>query len=60
MYKIGFIGGTTLMPGEDYVDLMNWKRCNVMVRGWLVSSTEKDIKSSVKHVVIAHDIWHDS
>lgn len=30
-----------------------------MVRGWLVSSTEKEIKSNVKYVIKAHDIWVD-
>lgn len=38
---------------------MNWKRCNAIVRGWLVSAMEKEIKSSIKCDVIARDIWLD-
>lgn len=30
-----------------------------MVRGWLVSAMENEIKGSVKYVVTAHEIWLD-
>lgn len=57
--KIGFVDGTTQMPSDDSPDLMNWKRCNALVRGWLVSAMEKEIKSSVKYANTARDIWID-
>lgn len=47
------------MPKEESDDLMNYRRCNAMVRGWLVISMEKEIKSSVKHATTTHDIWLD-
>ncbi|XP_071695685.1 uncharacterized protein [Rutidosis leptorrhynchoides] len=57
--KMGFVDGTILMPKEGSNELMNWRRCNAMVRGWLVSAMEKEIKSSVKYAVTARDIWVD-
>ncbi|KAI3723909.1 hypothetical protein L2E82_35671 [Cichorium intybus] len=57
--KIGFVDGSIPMPKEGSGDLMNWKRCNAMVRGWLVSAMEKEIKSSVKYAITARDIWLD-
>lgn len=57
--KIGFVDGTIPMPTENSADLINWKRCNAMVRGWLISSMEKETKSNVKYVVTPHDIWRD-
>lgn len=44
--KIGFVDGTLLMPQEDLNKFTNWKICNAVVRGWLVSSMEKEIKST--------------
>lgn len=57
--KIGFVDGTILMPKEGSPDLMNWRRCNAMVRGWLTSSMEKEIKNSVKYAASARDMWVD-
>nr|KAJ0222898.1 hypothetical protein LSAT_V11C200060820 [Lactuca sativa] len=57
--KIGFFDGTQPMLKEDSIELTNWKRCNAMVRGWLVSSTEKEIKGSVKYATTARDMWLD-
>lgn len=47
------------MPKEELVKLMNWRRCNAMVRGWLISVMEKEIKGSVKYAITARDIWMD-
>ncbi|XP_071739001.1 uncharacterized protein [Rutidosis leptorrhynchoides] len=57
--KYGFVDGSISMPKEDSADFMNWKRCNAMVRGWLVSSMVKEIKNSVKYTATARDIWVD-
>lgn len=57
--KIGFVDGTIPMPEADSKDLMNWKRCNAMVRGWLTSAMEKEIRSSVKFATTAKEIWND-
>lgn len=47
------------MPEEGSADLMNWKRCNAMVRGWLLGTMEKELKRSVKYAVTTLDIWLD-
>lgn len=47
------------MPKEDSTNLMDWKRCNSMVRGWLISAMEKEIKGSDKYATTSHDIWMD-
>lgn len=57
--KIGFVDGTITMQELDSSDLMNWKRCNAMVKGWLTSAMEKEIRSSVKYAATAYDIWTD-
>ena len=57
--RITFVYGTLSMPQEDSEDLPNWKICNAIVRGWMVSSMEKKIKRSVKYATTAKDIWLD-
>lgn len=57
--KIGFVDGTLPMPAENSVALTNWRRYNAMLRGWLVSSREKEIKNIVKYIDTARDIWLD-
>lgn len=57
--KIGFVDGTIEMPKSDSPDLPQWKRCNAMVKGWLTSAMEKDIRNSVKYAVTAQEIWLD-
>ena len=38
--KIGFVDGSMTMPANDSLHLMRRKRCNAMVRGWLISSID--------------------
>ncbi|XP_071719068.1 uncharacterized protein [Rutidosis leptorrhynchoides] len=57
--KFGFLDGSIPTPAEGSNDFMNWRRCNAMVRGWLVNSMEKEIKMSVKYAITARDIWTD-
>ncbi|GFP90257.1 hypothetical protein PHJA_001169600 [Phtheirospermum japonicum] len=38
---------------------MLWKRCNAMIRGWLNSAMDKEIRSSVKYAKTAKEIWDD-
>ncbi|KAL6564318.1 hypothetical protein OROMI_015768 [Orobanche minor] len=57
--KIGFVDGTIQCPPEGLAEFGLWKRCNAMVKGWLHSSMEKDIRSSVKHAKTAQEVWAD-
>lgn len=53
------IYGLIPMALDDLVDLINWKQCNVMVQGQLVSSMEKEIKDSVKYAIPTQNMCLD-
>ncbi|GJZ65658.1 integrase [Tanacetum coccineum] len=38
---------------------MAWMHCDAMVKGWLTTAMEKDIRSSVKYANTASEIWSD-
>ncbi|KAJ9540324.1 hypothetical protein OSB04_026830 [Centaurea solstitialis] len=57
--KIGFVDGSISIPDEGAAELPLWKRCNAMVKGWLLSSMEKEIRMSVKHAKTAREVWDD-
>lgn len=55
--KIGFVDGSIAKPIETSADYMPWMRCDAMVKGWLTTTMEKDIRSSVKYANTAAEIW---
>ncbi|XP_019170537.1 PREDICTED: uncharacterized protein LOC109166102 [Ipomoea nil] len=57
--KIGFVDGSIPMPKPNSPYLQQWMRCNAMVKGWLKSAMDKDIRSSVRYANTARDIWED-
>lgn len=57
--KFGFVDGSIPVPDESAPEFPLWKRCNAMVKGWLVVAMDKEIKNSVKHTKTAHEIWSD-
>nr|GMD59534.1 Integrase, catalytic core [Ipomoea batatas] len=57
--KMSFVDGTLIMPTPDSPYLQQWMRCNPMVKGWLKSAMDKDIRGSVRFAITARDIWHD-
>ncbi|KAG6406521.1 hypothetical protein SASPL_134125 [Salvia splendens] len=57
--KFGFADGSIPIPEEGSPELLLWKRCNAMVRGWLHSSTDKEIRNNVKHAKTACEVWED-
>ncbi|XP_019158015.1 PREDICTED: uncharacterized protein LOC109154743 [Ipomoea nil] len=51
-------------PGQVYVaelfrDGNYGEWCNAMVKGWLKSAMDKDIRGSIRFATIARDIWRD-
>ncbi|KAJ0469311.1 hypothetical protein HanIR_Chr14g0706531 [Helianthus annuus] len=38
---------------------MPWLRCDAMIRGWLTTAMEKEIRVSVKYANSAEEIWKD-
>lgn len=57
--KFGFVDGSIPIPEEGSPELLLWKRYNAMVRGWLHSSMDKEIRNSVKHAKTAREVWED-
>lgn len=57
--KIGFVDGTLKQPAADSADLSFWIRCDAMVKGWIKSAMEKDVRKSVRYAKTAREIWSD-
>ncbi|CAH9083871.1 unnamed protein product [Cuscuta epithymum] len=56
--KFGFVNGDIPMPQSDSPYLPYWQRANAMVKGWLNSSMEMELRQSVKFKT-AQEIWTD-
>ena len=57
--KVGFIDGSIKKPEKTAMDYMAWMLCDAMVKGWLTTAMEKDIRNSVKYASTAGEIWND-
>ncbi|XP_071708523.1 uncharacterized protein [Rutidosis leptorrhynchoides] len=57
--KVGFIDKSIPKPTPESADYMLWMRCDAMVKGWLTTAMEKEIRSSVKYANTASEIWED-
>lgn len=47
--KFEFVDGTIEKPLKGAKDYMLWMRCEAMVKGWLTTAMEKNIRDSVKY-----------
>ncbi|CAH9146114.1 unnamed protein product [Cuscuta epithymum] len=56
--KFGFVNGDLPMPEAKSPYLPYWQRANAMVKGWLNSSMELELRQSVKFKT-AREIWTD-
>ncbi|KAG7557416.1 Zinc finger CCHC-type superfamily [Arabidopsis suecica] len=57
--KIGFVDGSIVQPDDDDPYCKIWKRCNSMVKSWLMNSVSKKIYSSILYIPTAAEIWKD-
>lgn len=57
--KVGFVNSSIKRRKNTDVDYMAWMHCDVMVRGWLTTTMEKNIKNSVKYVRTASEILNN-
>ncbi|GKE60426.1 putative RNA-directed DNA polymerase [Tanacetum coccineum] len=57
--RAGFINGSIKKPEEKSSEFMPWMRCDAMIKGWLHTAMEKEIRSSVKYAMTAREIWVD-
>ena len=57
--KNGFIDGTLSKPTEDSPDLESWLSVNSMIVGWIRSSIEPKVRSTVTFITEAHKLWEN-
>ncbi|XP_023644448.1 uncharacterized protein LOC111832367 [Capsella rubella] len=57
--KLGFVDGSLVRPDESDPYFLIWKRCNSMVKSWLLNSVSKQIYSSILYFSTAAEIWKD-
>ncbi|KAJ0587330.1 putative RNA-directed DNA polymerase [Helianthus annuus] len=51
--KVGLVDGTIKKPDKASPTYMAWMRADAMVKGWLTTAMEKDIRNSVKYAHIS-------
>ncbi|GJQ91627.1 putative RNA-directed DNA polymerase [Tanacetum coccineum] len=57
--KIEFVDGRIKKPEKTSKDYMPWMRVDAMIKGWLTTAMEKNIRNSVKYADAASEIWSD-
>ncbi|KAJ0586915.1 putative transcription factor interactor and regulator CCHC(Zn) family [Helianthus annuus] len=57
--KMVFVDGSIPKPAEGHAMHMPWKRCDAMIKGWLTTAMNKEIRGSVKYANSAEEIWSD-
>nr|GEZ39143.1 hypothetical protein [Tanacetum cinerariifolium] len=57
--KIEIVDGTIKKPEKGSKDYMPWMRVDAMIKGWLTTAMEKNIRNSVKYAGTASEIWSD-
>ncbi|KAK1423454.1 hypothetical protein QVD17_18757 [Tagetes erecta] len=57
--KVGFIDGSIKKPEHNSANYMPWMRCDAMIKGWLNTAMEKEIRTSVKYATSSQEIWAD-
>lgn len=55
--KLGFINGTLKKPAEGSPDLENWLAVNSMLVGWIRTSIQPKVRSTVTYISDAHQLW---
>ena len=55
--KIGFINGSLKKPDEGSSDLENWLVVNSMIVGWIRTSIQPKVRSTVTYISDAHQLW---
>ncbi|KAL1221212.1 hypothetical protein V5N11_011014 [Cardamine amara subsp. amara] len=54
-----FIDETISRPADDSPDLNNWRTVNSMIIGWIRTSIDSKVKSTVTNFTSAHQLWLD-
>lgn len=57
--KMGFLDGTLAKPSEESGDLEAWLSVNSMIVGWIRSSIEPRVRSTVTFITDAQKLWEN-
>lgn len=57
--KMGFVDGSLKKPPEGHADLESWLSVNSMIVGWLRTSIEPHMRSTVTFITDAHKLWEN-
>lgn len=57
--KLGFIKGTLKKPDEESPDHDHWLTVNSMIVGWIRTSIEPNVRSTVTYITDAYQLWED-
>uniref|UniRef100_M4EME5 Retrotransposon Copia-like N-terminal domain-containing protein n=1 Tax=Brassica campestris TaxID=3711 RepID=M4EME5_BRACM len=57
--KTGFIDGTLKKPPEGHSHLESWLSVNSMIVGWLRTSIDPRVRSTVTFITNAHKLWEN-
>lgn len=57
--KWGLVDGSIVAPNPDQPQHVAWKRCNMIVKSWLLKSMSPSIAQSVLYMEKAKSIWDD-
>nr|GEZ19724.1 hypothetical protein [Tanacetum cinerariifolium] len=55
--KTDFVDGTLKKPETSTSEYKSWMRCDAMIKGWLTTTMEKDIRDSVEYANTSSEIW---
>nr|GEY08843.1 putative Gag-polypeptide of LTR copia-type [Tanacetum cinerariifolium] len=55
--KFGFVNGTCVKPVTSHVLAQQWKRCNAIVLGWILSSFSPELYLGQVYSQIASKVW---
>ena len=55
--KIGFVDGSLPKPDENHKDSEAWLSVNSMIVGWIRTSIEPRVRSTVTFITDAHNLW---
>ncbi|KAK9750505.1 hypothetical protein RND81_02G201300 [Saponaria officinalis] len=57
--KEGFLNGKTAMPDSKSPKLPQWRRCDNMIRCWILNTLNADIKEGFMSSKSAKDLWSE-
>ncbi|XP_013601479.1 PREDICTED: uncharacterized protein LOC106308924 [Brassica oleracea var. oleracea] len=57
--KMGFVDGSLPKPDENHKDLEAWLCNNSMIMGWIQTSIESRVRSTVTFITDAHKLWEN-